>query len=155
MVSLLHFSFKATCMGSNSEWENKHGKGLPHCYINNIWFQLRGYNYSVFCFCELLNLTDASKRTCDDILLKMIWSTISAPEKVIQICPPSPGNGMTLLQIRMETDRIRMESDSASTFYYILNQIRIQIRIFSDTNTKRMPRIRIRIRIRILTWYMS
>ena len=33
----------------------------------------------------------------------------------------------------MESDRIRMESDPDSTFYYILTQIRIQIRMSSDT----------------------
>ena len=48
-------------------------------------------------------------------------------------------------ELKMETDRIRMESDSNSTFYHILNRIRIRIWIFSDTNAKRMPRIRIRI----------
>ena len=52
-------------------------------------------------------------------------------------------------QLRMETDRIRMESDSNSTFYHILNRIRIRIRIFSDTNAKRMPRIR------ILIWILT
>jgi hypothetical protein len=32
-----------------------------------------------------------------------------------------------------ETDRIRMESDSDSTFYHIFTRIRIQIRMFSNT----------------------
>ena len=35
--------------------------------------------------------------------------------------------------LRMESDRIRMESDSDSTFYHILTRIRIQIRMLSDT----------------------
>ena len=48
---------------------------------------------------------------------------------------------------RMETDRIRMETDSDNTFYHIFTRIRIRIRMLSNTNTKRMSRIRIRIRI--------
>ena len=54
--------------------------------------------------------------------------------------------------IRMETDRIRIESDSNSTFYHILNWIRIWIQIFSDTNAKRISRIRIL--VQIFTWYI-
>ena len=65
------------------------------------------------------------------------------PEK----CTVRPQEGP--LALRMEMDRIRMESDLDSTFYHILNRIRIQIRIFSDMNTKQMPQIR------ILTRYMS
>ena len=33
----------------------------------------------------------------------------------------------------MESDRIPIESDSDSIFYYILTRIRIQIRMLSDT----------------------
>jgi hypothetical protein len=47
--------------------------------------------------------------------------------------------------VRMETDRIRIESDLDSTFYHILTRLRIRIRIFSNPNAKRMSRIRIRI----------
>src|SRR5687768_16633351 len=38
--------------------------------------------------------------------------------------------------VRRETDHVRMELDSDSTFYSILFRIRIRIQIFSDTNTK-------------------
>jgi hypothetical protein len=46
----------------------------------------------------------------------------------------------------METDRIRMESDSDITFYHIFTRIRIQIRMLSNTmlsntDTKWMSRI--------------
>ena len=37
---------------------------------------------------------------------------------------------------RRVPDRICMESDSDSIFYYILNRIRIRIQLLSDTNTK-------------------
>ena len=36
-------------------------------------------------------------------------------------------------KIRMESDRIRMESDPDSIFYHILTRIRIRIRMLSDT----------------------
>ena len=36
-------------------------------------------------------------------------------------------------RVRMESDRIRMESDLDSTFYHILTQIWIRIRMLSDT----------------------
>jgi hypothetical protein len=49
----------------------------------------------------------------------------------------------THMSTRMEADRIYMELDSDSTFYYILTRIPIRIRIFSNTNAKRIPRIRI------------
>ena len=49
--------------------------------------------------------------------------------------------------VKMETDRIRMKSDSDSIFYHILNRILMRIQIFSDTNAKWMPRIQILIRI--------
>jgi hypothetical protein len=49
---------------------------------------------------------------------------------------PCPGQGRLPLGVRMEMDQIRMESNSDSTFYHILNRIQIQIRIFSDTNAK-------------------
>ena len=67
---------------------------------------------------------------------------------------PAHKKPQTIPHLRMETDRIHMESDSDSTFYYILNriQIRIQIWILSDTNTKRMPRIRILFRILTYIW---
>ena len=54
---------------------------------------------------------------------------------------------MTLLQLGMETDRIRMESDPDIIFYHILIRIWIRIRIFSNMNTKRMSWIQISIRI--------
>jgi len=51
------------------------------------------------------------------------------------------------LVVGMETDRIRMESNSDSTFYHILTRIQIRIRMFLNTNTKRMSRMWIHIRI--------
>ena len=38
-----------------------------------------------------------------------------------------------MVMTRMESDRIRMESDSDITFYHILTRIRIRIRMLSDT----------------------
>ena len=35
--------------------------------------------------------------------------------------------------LKMESDRIRMESDPDNIFYHILTRIRIQIRMLSDT----------------------
>jgi hypothetical protein len=52
----------------------------------------------------------------------------------------------TCRRSQWETDRIRKESGSDSTFYHIFTRIRIQIRMFSNTNIKRMSRIRIHIR---------
>jgi hypothetical protein len=49
--------------------------------------------------------------------------------------------------VEMDSDRIRMETNSNATIYHILIQIWIRIRILSDTNTKRIVRIRIYIRI--------
>jgi hypothetical protein len=46
-------------------------------------------------------------------------------------------------KVGMDSDQIRMETDSNVTIYHILIRIRIQIRILSDTNTKRIVRIRI------------
>jgi hypothetical protein len=40
--------------------------------------------------------------------------------------------------LRMETDKIRMESNSNNTFYHIFSRIQIWIRMFSNTNTKKM-----------------
>lgn len=50
-------------------------------------------------------------------------------------------------EAKVETDRIRKETDPDITFYHILNRIRIRIRILPNTNTKRMCWIRISIRI--------
>jgi hypothetical protein len=47
----------------------------------------------------------------------------------------------------METDWIRMKSDSDNTFYHIFTRIRIWIRMFSNTDTKWMSRIRKHIQI--------
>jgi hypothetical protein len=49
--------------------------------------------------------------------------------------------------VRMDSDRIRMESDSDITFYHILNRIRIRIQIFSNADAKRVARIGIYHRI--------
>jgi hypothetical protein len=49
--------------------------------------------------------------------------------------------------VGMETDGIRMESDSDNTFYHIFTRIWIRIRMFSNTNIKLMSRMRKRIRI--------
>jgi hypothetical protein len=49
--------------------------------------------------------------------------------------------------VEMDSDRIRMETNSNATIYHILIQIWIRIRILSDTNAKRIVRIRIYIRI--------
>ena len=40
---------------------------------------------------------------------------------------------LCFILVRMESDRIRMKSDSDSTFYHILTRIRIQIQMLSDT----------------------
>jgi hypothetical protein len=50
---------------------------------------------------------------------------------------------------RMDSDRIRTNTNSDVTIYHIL--FRIRIRILSNTNTKRI----FRIRIRILTWFIA
>jgi hypothetical protein len=50
-------------------------------------------------------------------------------------------------KVGMDSDRIRMETNSDVTIYHILIRIRIRIRILSNTNTKRIVRIRIRVRI--------
>jgi hypothetical protein len=49
--------------------------------------------------------------------------------------------------LRMETDKIRMESNSDNTFYHIFSRIQIWIRMFSNTNTKKMSWIQKHIRI--------
>jgi hypothetical protein len=49
--------------------------------------------------------------------------------------------------LRMETDHIRMKSDSDNTFYHLFTRIRIQIQMFSNTNTKRISPIRKHIHI--------
>jgi hypothetical protein len=43
-----------------------------------------------------------------------------------------------LQSYRVETDRIRTDTNSNVTVYYMLLRIQIQIRISSDTNTKRI-----------------
>jgi hypothetical protein len=55
------------------------------------------------------------------------------------------GGAMSCAREGMDSDRIRMETDSNVTIYHIL--IRIRIRILSDTNAKRIVRIRIYIQI--------
>jgi hypothetical protein len=57
------------------------------------------------------------------------------------------------LQVGMDSDRIRTDTNSNATIYHILFWIRIQIRILSNANTKWI--FRIRIHIRILTRFIA
>ena len=63
----------------------------------------------------------------DGIFLKKSWSKWLTPLSTMFPLPPM------FLRLRMESDRIRMESDPNSTFYHILTRIRIRIRMLSDT----------------------
>ena len=64
----------------------------------------------------------------DGIFLKKSWSKWLTPS-LSTLFPLPP----MFLRLRMESNRIRMESDPNSTFYHILTRIRIRIRMLSDT----------------------
>jgi hypothetical protein len=71
-------------------------------------------------------------------LLELSW-----PYVVLIVCRRAPllrvSSDFGTPRVRMETDRIRAESDPDIIFYRIL----IRIQIFSNTNARRMSRIRI------------